>query len=133
MFVTHDGRDLYFCSDRPDPKASALGERGAAGPAGAPVGHLGGSLGTETVAGRAHVARGRPSTRIATDYYPTLTLDGTLYVSVQRCAGSLAQNGRLSRRAGGTAGGPLPENLGAPRHTAGREYDPFIGWRERAT
>lgn len=27
MFLTHGGRDLYFCSDRPDPKGPAAGER----------------------------------------------------------------------------------------------------------
>jgi hypothetical protein len=121
MFVTHDGRDLYFCSDRPDPKASALGERAAAGPA--PQSDI-------WVVSRTESGWGEPTSLGAVvnsdrdDYYPTLTLDGTLYFSSNR-AGSLGQNDvyRARRRDGRWT---APENLGAPVNTAGREYDPFI-------
>ncbi|MBS1111412.1 MAG: hypothetical protein H6Q88_3404, partial [Anaeromyxobacteraceae bacterium] len=110
-----------FCSDRPDPKASALGERAAAGPA--PHSDI-------WVVSRTEVGWGEPTSLGAVvnsdrdDYYPTLTLDGTLYFSSNR-AGSLGQNDvyRARRRDGRWT---APENLGAPVNTAGREYDPFI-------
>jgi hypothetical protein len=121
MFLTHDGRDLYFCSDRPDPKASAAGERTAA--SAAPQSDI-------WVVSRTAGGWGEPRSLGAAvnsdrdDYYPTLTLDGTMYFSSNR-AGSLGQNDiyRARRRDGGWT---APENLGAPVNTSGREYDPFI-------
>jgi Tol biopolymer transport system component len=121
MFLTHDGRDLYFCSDRPDPKASAAGEGTAA--SAAPQSDI-------WVVSRTMGGWGEPRSLGAAvnsdrdDYYPTLTLDGTMYYSSNR-AGSLGQNDiyRARRRDGGWT---APENLGAPVNTSGREYDPFI-------
>jgi hypothetical protein len=108
MFLSHDGRDLYFCSDRADPTTSSDIWV---------VSRTEGGWGEPRSLGAAVNSNGD-------DYYPTLTSDGTLYFSSNR-EGSLGQNDiyRSRRRDGGWA---APENLGAPVNTSGREYDPFI-------
>jgi hypothetical protein len=121
VFLSADGQEAYFCSDRPDPEASAGGGQPAAGATAQSdiwvVSRVGGGWGEPK-------SLGKTVNSDADDYYPTLARDGTLYFSSNR-QGSLGQNDIYrSRREKGQW--TTPENLGAPVNTPGREYDPFI-------
>ena len=122
MFVTSDGSEIYFCSDRPAPNQAppAQGTRASAQPA------------SDIWVARKRGDSWEPATWVgaevnsaeAADYYPTLTRSGTLYFSSNR-PGGLGENDiyRVRRLDGRWS---IPENLGVPVNTVGREFDPFI-------
>ena len=122
MFVTADGSEIYFCSDRPQPDQTAS----------APVTKESRPRDSDIwVARRQGAAWGSPTwlgpevnARGADDYYPTLTRTGTLYFSSNRPGGLGENDIYRARRVNGRW--TTPENLGAPVNTSGREFDPFI-------
>ena len=125
MFVTADGSEVYFCSDRPTPAKARPTTRSQGG--GAEVREE-----SDIWVSRKQGEGWGPATWLGpevnsaegADYYPTLTRSGTLYFSSNR-PGGLGQNDIYRvRRVDGRWG--TPENLGAPVNTAGREFDPFI-------
>jgi hypothetical protein len=129
MFVTADGREIYFCSDRPVPGVAAP-PRMAVPPAGGtppppPPSRSGIWVVTRTDGGWGEPAWLGPAINSgAEDYYPTLTRTGALYFSSNR-PGGLGQNDiYVARRADGTWA--APRNLGPPVSSEFREFDPFI-------
>ncbi len=131
MFVTRDGREVYFCSDRPVPgtpapptPTAAPPTAGSAPPPPPPERSAIWAV-TRTAAGWTEPAwLGPVITSGAADYYPTLTSSGTLYFSSNR-PGGLGQNDIYRARRVDGKWLP-PENLGAPASSAFREFDPFI-------
>ena len=113
MFMSRDGRRLYFCSNR------ALDGKGAA------------KQDTDIwVATRAAngwsdpVNLGDAVNSGENDYYPTFTARGDLYFSSPRAGGAGGNDIYRSRLADGTLG--RAENLGPPINTDKWEFDPFI-------
>jgi ankyrin repeat protein len=122
MFVTADGREIYFCSERPIPGASA--PRAGAAPVTA-TRSPDIWLVTRSADGWSTPAWLGPIVNSdAADYYPTLTRMGTLYFSSNR-RGGLGENDIYRARRVGDQWTP-PENLGRRINTESREYDPFI-------
>jgi hypothetical protein len=129
MFVTPDGRQIYFCSDRPlpgtPPPAQAAAAPSASGSSPPPP-----SRSAIWVVGRTAAGWGEPAwigpaiTSGVEDYYPTLTRDGTLYFSSNRPGGLGENDVYRSRRVDGTW--TAPENLGRPVSSEFREFDPFV-------
>jgi glyoxylase-like metal-dependent hydrolase (beta-lactamase superfamily II) len=122
MFVTADGREVYFCSERPVPGASS--PKAGAGPTGAArwadiwvVARTGSGWGTPAWLGPVVNSD-------AADYYPTLTRTGTLYFSSNRQGGLGENDIYRTHRVNGEW--TTPENLGRGINTESREYDPFI-------
>ena len=122
MFVSADGSEVYFCSERPKPvQALPLPGTPASTQPDSDIWvtrRQGAGWGPATWLGPEVNAAG------AADYYPTLTRSGTLCFSSNR-PGGLGQNDiyRVRRIKGRWT---TPENLGAPINTNGREFDPFI-------
>lgn len=125
--ITRDGRQAYFCSDRPDPAAPEAGGQPAAG---------GAADADIWVVSRAGDGWGEPESlgktvnSDADDYYPTLARDGTLYFSSNR-PGSLGANDIYRSRRDPQGRWTTPENLAAPVNTSGREFDPCIAPDQR--
>jgi len=122
VFVTADGREVYFCSERTVP-GGRRAEAGATPVTAARTADI--WMATRTADGWSSPVWLGPSVNSsAADYYPTLTQAGTLYFSSNR-EGSLGQNDVYrARRVDGAW--TAPENLGPPINTSGREFDPFI-------
>jgi hypothetical protein len=122
IFITPDGQQAYFCSNRPDPATLEAGgqpaARGAANSDIWVVSRSGDGWGEPKSLGKAVNSD-------ADDYYPTLASDGALYFSSNR-PGSLGANDIYRSRRDPEGRWTTPENLGAPVNTTGREYDPFI-------
>ncbi len=121
LFLTADGHQAWFCSNRPDP---AL-------PAGDPPAEEGRRTSDIWVVSRdsrgwgAPKPLGRPVNSDADDYYPTLTRDGTLYFSSDR-PGGLGANDVYRARRDANGSWTAPVNLGAPVNGPSREYDPLV-------
>lgn len=133
MFVTRDGREIYFCSDRPvpgalAPPAPAAAQPAAGGAAPPPPPPLERSaiwVVTRTPTGWTEPAwLGPVISSGAADYYPTLTSSDTLYFSSNR-PGGLGQNDIYRARRVDGKWLP-PENLGSPVSSRFREFDPFV-------
>ncbi len=122
MFVTVDGREVYFCSDAPVPGQPP---RDASQPApGEPPVDIWLARRQGDSWGPAEWLGPEINSPAAADYYPTLTRDGTLYFSSNR-PGGLGENDIYRARRVGGRWAP-PENLGPVVNSAGREFDPFI-------
>ena len=113
MFVSPDGRRLFFCSNRPlDGKGQAREDHDI-------------WVATRTEAGWGEpVNLGETVNSARNDYYPTLTAKGDLYFSSRRDGGKGRNDIYRARLVDGRFQGP--ENLGAPINTEAAEYDPFI-------
>lgn len=120
LFLTSDGRQAWFCSDRPDPAA-----------AGGPPGEDGRRTSDIWVVSRDGAGWGKPEAlghnvnSDADDYYPTLSGDGTLYFSSNR-PGGLGANDVYCARRDAHGKWTAPMNLGPPVNGPGREYDPLV-------
>lgn len=113
MFVSHDGRRLFFCSDRPlDGKGKAREDHDI-------------WVSTRTATGwGAPENLGETINSSQNDYYPTLTAKGDLYFSSRRDGGKGRNDIYRARLVDGRF--QAPENLGTPINTEAAEYDPFI-------
>jgi hypothetical protein len=131
MFVTADGNQIYFCSDRPLPGTPPPVQGAVAPPAGGtpPPPPPAPRSAIWTVA-RTATGWGEPAwigpviTSGVEDYYPTLTREGTLYFSSNRPGGLGENDIYRARRVNGQW--TTPENLGRPVSSEFREFDPFI-------
>jgi hypothetical protein len=123
VFITSDGRQAYFCSNRPGPGTRENGGqtvvRGAANADIWVASRADGGWGDPQPLGRTVNSDGD-------DYYPTVARDGTLYFSSNR-QGSLGANDIYRSCRDEQGRWATPENLGAPVNTPGREFDPLIG------
>jgi len=139
-FVTPDGREIYFCSDRPLP-GEPVPQAGIAPASPAAGGTAGGSSGTPPsppppprvgiwIVARTASGWGEPAwlgsvvNSGAQDYYPTLTRTGTLYFSSNRQGGLGENDIYRARRVDGRW--TPPESLGRGVNSEFREFDPFI-------
>ena len=112
-FITSDGKRFFFCSNRPlegdgppreDHDIWFMTRKGEDW---GPPRHLGLTVNSDR-----------------NDFYPTLTLDGTLYFSSHRDGGMGENDIYCSRIADGGYGPPA--NLGEAINTEFREFDPFV-------
>ncbi len=134
-FVTPDGREIYFCSNRPRPDEPPAPPATTASPTAATSGSRTPPpppperaniwVVSRTGAGWSEPAWIGPlvSSRAA-DYYPTLTRDGTLYFSSNRPGGLGENDIYRARRVDGAW--TAPENLGRGVSSEYREFDPLI-------
>ena len=121
IFLTADGQQAYFCSNRPGGATQEGGQPRTVGPTNSDiwsVSRAGSGWGEPK-------PLGRPVNSDADDYYPTLARDGTLYFSSNR-QGSLGANDIYRSCRDEQGRWATPENLGAPVNTPGREFDPLI-------
>jgi creatinine amidohydrolase len=131
MFVTADGNQIYFCSDRPLPGTTPP-VQGAVAPSagGTPPPPPPAPRSAIWTVARTATGWGEPAwlgpviTSGMEDYYPTLTRQGTLYFSSNRPGGFGENDIYRARRVNGQW--TAPENLGRPVSSEFREFDPFI-------
>jgi len=116
-FLTADGSKLYFISNRPvdgtTPKTDTdlwMAEQKPGGAWSAPV-HLGVVNSSES------------------EWFPSVTRDGTLYFGSERAGGKGGADIWRSRLVGGVY--QAPENLGEPINSEGGEFEPMIAPDER--
>jgi hypothetical protein len=133
MFVTADGSQIYFCSDRPLSGTTPPVQGGAAAPAvgtSSPPPPPPGPRSAIWVVARTATGWGEPTwlgpviTSGMEDFYPTLTREGMLYFSSNRPGGLGENDIYRARRVNGQW--TSPENLGRPVSSEFREFDPFI-------
>jgi len=131
MFVSADGNQIYFCSDRPLPGTTPSVQSAAPPPAGGtPPPPPPPPRSAMWVVARTATGWGEPAwlgpviTSGMEDYYPTLTREGTLYFSSNRPGGLGENDVYRARRVNGQW--TAPENLGRPVSSEFREFDPFI-------
>ncbi len=136
MFVTADGNQIYFCSDRPLPGTPPPVQVADAAPAGgAPPPPPPPPRSAMWVIARTATGWSEPAwlgpviSSGMEDYYPTLTRAGTLYFSSNRPGGLGENDIYRARRVNGQW--TAPENLGRPVSSEFREFDPFIAPDER--
>ena len=122
VFLTADGGEVYFCSERPVPGGPAPAA-GTASATSLPPSDI--WMVTRTPSGWSRPAWLGPVVNSdAADYYPTLTRTGTLYFSSNRPGGLGENDIYRARRVKGRW--TTPENLGPGVNTGSREYDPLI-------
>jgi hypothetical protein len=132
LFVTADGNQIYFCSDRPLPGTVPSAQGAAAPPAGGgpPPPPPAPPRSAMWVVARTATGWGEPAwvgpviTSGMEDYYPTLTREGTLYFSSNRPGGLGENDVYRARRVNGQW--TAPENLGRPVSSEFREFDPLV-------
>lgn len=116
-FLTEDGSKLFFISTRPVGKGTKtdtdlwMAERTSGEAWGVPV-HLGDLINSP-----------------ASEWFPTVTRDGTLYFGSERAGGKGGADIWRSRRVGGVY--QAPENLGEPINSPAGEFEPMVSPDER--
>lgn len=113
-FITADGQQLYFISERPAPDKPPSKTR-----------DLDIWVMDKTPTGWGEPRNpGAPVNSGGAEWYPTLTRDGTIYFGSDRPGGSGATDLYRARLVNGQYA--APENLGAAINTEFEEYEPFI-------
>jgi Tol biopolymer transport system component len=112
-FVTKDGHTLYFVSNRPLQNGDSIRPDWDIWKVSRTTGGWGQPVHLDT-----------PVNSNASEYYPTLADNGTLYFGSSRAGGKGGADIYRSRLT--NSGYRVVENLGGPINTADNEYEPFI-------